>query len=249
MFASRQLAAATLAVRHGPSAGEPSRGRGRDGPRPPPAVRRAGGRKAARAQRDPLAGSLEPARWSSVTRTRHPSRGARRARVAPQRDEHAAPAASSARAPRRSAPSAFAVAPRSSLTPRGMRIVRASRSSSTPASPVARSRTSGRVPRGLAAVAERDQRLADGRVDVAARQARGPQRGVDRVDQQCADVHTRPARGIDGRSSESARNREQARSSSSTVAPPPRAPLRAGQLQSRRRRPSCRLLQSWSGRS
>ena len=70
-------------------------------------------------------GASKPERWSSVTRIRHPSSGAGPAiaRSPPNDTSTPQPAAALASAAARSAASAFAVAPRSRLTPPRTRIV------------------------------------------------------------------------------------------------------------------------------
>ena len=133
-------------------------------------------------------------RWSSVTRTgQPPAGGAPATAMSPPRLTSTPPPISSAmRRAARSAANALPVAPRSSSTPFGMRIVRRSRSSSTCRQLVLRRRrrTTWRRAvvrpdqREVAVVAERPQRAADRRVDGssgrlgrAQRASRRPRRG------------------------------------------------------------------------
>ncbi len=167
-------------------------------------------------------GASTPARWSSVTRTSHPPGGgspahrdvAAEARPAPHPRRHRRPAT---RLGRRRAP--LAVAPRSRMTPRGTRTVRRRGSSciAAPAlgdgdrDPPARRRDVhelGQVVE-VTVVAEREQRPADGRIDVALGQRRRSQGRRHGLEQQRAH----PDRGA-GRRVQRARARSQDESAS-----------------------------------
>ncbi len=69
----------------------------------------------------------------------------------------------------------------------------------------------------VAVIAERDQRAPHRRVDVAAGQPRRPQRTAHRVEQDRPDPDRRSGGRVKSSAPESERNREQARSNSSTI--------------------------------
>ena len=173
------MPAATLTVRHrlvGRAAGRAGRAGGAPTPPRSATAGRSCSRWPARPTRSVIhwPGAEKSARWSSVTRTRQPSR--RRSgdrRVPAERDEHAAlRSAALAAAAAWSAASALAVAPRSSVTPRERGTVPAAWSTVDRPPAGNQGDTDGRYCRAalelveVAVVAQGDQRAADRRVDV-----------------------------------------------------------------------------------
>ena len=141
MLASRQVAAVTLAVRHGLATGRPVAGSSRWCADPPSVSHRR--TVVLEVARPPVRsvihcpGAVASERWSSVTRIRQPSSGGCPAiEMSPPSETstpHSALALPAAAA--WSAASALAVAPRSSTTPRAVQTVPAARSTCTVCQP------------------------------------------------------------------------------------------------------------------